>query len=657
MKITACLITKNEENNIKSCLDSVKRIVDEIIVVDTGSCDQTIEIAKAYGAKLHQYEWKQDFAAARNFALSKAAGNWIIFLDADEYFDQSCRDNILNMIKLADTQKFDAIASFMNNVEKNSNNKTINSFVSVRIFRKDPNIMYRGSIHEAIYHTERELKVLDAVEVLKIIHTGYSVSEVKNKNKGQRNLELLLAELEHRPKDSDLCFYVSEAFALNGNYEESLNYAYKTIQYNNAKNRGVYQKNYSNMIDMMIALRYSKEIIKKTCLEAILKYPNYPDFYVFLGDIYRNDNQYYDAIETYNLAIENMQNIVISQARAHLNIDKILEKLGTLYYTIEEFNLCVKSYAEALKFNPYNLNALINMISILSKHEQNEAVVKFLSRIYDFASDKDILYLFKGALYSKNTVIAKSTYDLAKERFSKDIFTKLKSDFAYFMLLQHNYASAFEMYKELFNQTNDIKYRNKLLLIHLIATYRNYNPGEQRFDLPFEDATIINYFYTNEHVSLLSDDVSTVTSIIKDFCQLSEQSLLVDLFEKPLDIYVLFEIAECLHLCEDYNMALHFYKLFLQQGIEHISSSESSKTNVRIAECLKNVGNIQLALIYIEDAYFQNERSYYIFQLWIILCEKADNREMLAKVLKKAYSYHSDSNFIRQKMCELGLTL
>ncbi len=82
--LSLCMIVKNEEENIGRCLASVKPVVDEMIVVDTGSTDRTIDIAKAFGAQVYDFEWTNNFAEARNFSLSKAAGDWILVLDADE---------------------------------------------------------------------------------------------------------------------------------------------------------------------------------------------------------------------------------------------------------------------------------------------------------------------------------------------------------------------------------------------------------------------------------------------------------------------------------------------------------------------------------------------------------------------------------------------
>ena len=86
VEISACVITKNEEKNLGRWLKSMRVAADEMIVVDTGSTDRTCELARAAGAKLYHFTWRDDFAAAKNYAIEQAKGRWILFLDADEYF-------------------------------------------------------------------------------------------------------------------------------------------------------------------------------------------------------------------------------------------------------------------------------------------------------------------------------------------------------------------------------------------------------------------------------------------------------------------------------------------------------------------------------------------------------------------------------------------
>ena len=94
MKLSACYIVKDAANALGKSLQSLRDSVDEIIVVDTGSVDASMETARQAGAKVYSYSWQDDFAAARNFALGKAGGDWIVFLDADEYLSPETADNL-----------------------------------------------------------------------------------------------------------------------------------------------------------------------------------------------------------------------------------------------------------------------------------------------------------------------------------------------------------------------------------------------------------------------------------------------------------------------------------------------------------------------------------------------------------------------------------
>ncbi len=91
MKFSLCMIVKNEEAVLANCLDSLADIMDEVIIVDTGSTDKTKEIASKYTENIYDYEWQDDFAAARNFAFSKATGDYIYSADADEVLDEENR--------------------------------------------------------------------------------------------------------------------------------------------------------------------------------------------------------------------------------------------------------------------------------------------------------------------------------------------------------------------------------------------------------------------------------------------------------------------------------------------------------------------------------------------------------------------------------------
>ena len=146
MQISACVIVKNEAENISTCLESVQKIVQQIIVVDTGSTDHTVDLAKKYGAEVYHYEWNNDFSAAKNFALGKAKGDWVIFLDADEYISAETAGNVPNIIKQYG-KGCDGFITHMSNIDLDDDNRLIDEFFITRIFRRDPNLCFAGTVH------------------------------------------------------------------------------------------------------------------------------------------------------------------------------------------------------------------------------------------------------------------------------------------------------------------------------------------------------------------------------------------------------------------------------------------------------------------------------------------------------------------------------
>ena len=112
IKISACVIVKNEEKNLPRWLESMRRIADEIVVVDTGSTDRTVDLAKAAGARVFSFAWIDDFAAAKNFALEKATGDWVVFPDADEYFTAADSSKVREWIRRRSAQRYHAGAGF-----------------------------------------------------------------------------------------------------------------------------------------------------------------------------------------------------------------------------------------------------------------------------------------------------------------------------------------------------------------------------------------------------------------------------------------------------------------------------------------------------------------------------------------------------------------
>lgn len=188
MKISACVIVKNEAKNIQQWLTSMKGFADEIIVVDTGSVDETKQLAQQAGARVIDYPWQDDFAAAKNFAIDHAKGEWIVFLDADEYFAPKTVEKLRGFLMRIDRYRdIAAVLCRLINIDADNNNRFITSFMQLRIFRNLSQLRYVGAIHETLVIPTG--KKIEMAKDLVVYHTGYSASIVKKKLR--RNLAML----------------------------------------------------------------------------------------------------------------------------------------------------------------------------------------------------------------------------------------------------------------------------------------------------------------------------------------------------------------------------------------------------------------------------------------------------------------------------------
>lgn len=216
--ISLCMIIKNEEKYLTECLESVKNVVDEIIIVDTGSTDNSIDIAKNYNARIFSFEWIKDFSAARNFSIAQATGDWILYLDADERLDQS---SISELKKLTTTKQKIAYNCTVRNLDSEIGRD--NSMRYPRLFPNYEGIQFTGKVHEQISPSLKEKGIEILSSNILIIHVGYNVSLEKKKQKAKRNLELLLEEYFVN-KSPYFAYQLGLTYQILGDVDNAINY-------------------------------------------------------------------------------------------------------------------------------------------------------------------------------------------------------------------------------------------------------------------------------------------------------------------------------------------------------------------------------------------------------------------------------------------------
>ena len=204
--ISLCMMVRNEERNLPRCLDSVRGLVRESIVVDTGSTDATPRIAASYGAQVVPFDFTiVDFAAARNCALERARGRWILVLDADETLDKSSASGIERVVALHEHAGY-----YLERHNRSTDSKSAFTDYVVRLFRNRPEHRYRGRVHEtidaSILSGGGRLRQTD----IRIDHE-FSADPEARRRKNHRYIEILKEEIAADPNDdSRLDFLAAE---------------------------------------------------------------------------------------------------------------------------------------------------------------------------------------------------------------------------------------------------------------------------------------------------------------------------------------------------------------------------------------------------------------------------------------------------------------
>lgn len=473
LKLSACVITKNEEKNIAIWLHCMKKIVDEIIVVDTGSDDQTIMLAENAGAKVYRYSWQSDFAAAKNFALEKATGDWILFLDADEYFTNETIEEVPRYLrKIHDNKKIDALLCRLVNVDADDGNRIINTVQSLRIFRNNKMLRYQGKVHETLRRIGAPLQLAKMEAEVEIYHTGYSRRLIKKKL--ERNLEMLLEDIGKQGEKPWHYAYLADCYYGLEDYDKTIYYAAKAIA---AKviALGTESSIYRRLIDAMaLSGKESGKIIEEI-RAARNKFPQLPEFAWNEGEMLFQSGDYITAerclLEA--LRLYNEQNKTEETGSFAGRVNLLYYRLGKLAVIKNEKEKALEYYLLSLqkyRYNEYVLkdfyrllrrNDPINIISCFkSIYEATRRDIKFISQsLVEYPLDRVYLYYTQKLqkLYKEmdtdlltGGLLAAGKYEAVVEKISQELRTAYA--FMIASIVMHDEPARYQVLKILLPQ-------------------------------------------------------------------------------------------------------------------------------------------------------------------------------------------------------------
>ena len=382
--LSLCMIVKNEEANLPRCLKSVKGAVDEIIIVDTGSTDRTVEIAAAMGAKVTRAGWNNNFSEARNASLELAAGKWIIFLDADEELAAESRQALRQLLENNSPEKERIEGYFVkivNYIGEAGKAETCSDLV-FRIFRNCPRYRFQGTIHEQIANTilqENPQAKFQTAEEVVIKHYGYLDDQVSGKDKIQRNLAIIKNELSEQPENHLLRYHYGVELFRARQYKEAAEEFSRASACISPR-----ALLFPKLIRYRVMAYYSSRQFKQALAaakEGLGLFPQYPDLYYYCGLIYLEEKEYRHAYQaflkaaslppppTHYASFEGVRTF-----RAHYCLGQICE-------TFIEEEEAIKFYLQSLREHPGFTPPLERIIYLLNPRENPDYALNCLEKV------------------------------------------------------------------------------------------------------------------------------------------------------------------------------------------------------------------------------------------------------------------------------------
>lgn len=300
MVLSLCMIVKDEEKCLGRCLESVKYKVDEIILVDTGSTDNTIKIAERYGAEIFYFPWNGSFSDARNYSIRQAQGDWILILDADD--ELRCEaDELRELVKESAADAYNC--EIINYVGDETDCDVVRSR-NIRLVRNHKGYFYYNKIHEQISGSILSINSSAAIFScnIKIYHHGYRDSYIEDKRKRDRNTTILENELRQCPACVSTLYYLASEYCRSGNIKEAIDlYERAYLSFNPKEEFG------PSMILRMACCymeleRYSEALV--LCDAGLQYYPKFTDLEYVKGEIYRETGNKELALRHYKRCCE-----------------------------------------------------------------------------------------------------------------------------------------------------------------------------------------------------------------------------------------------------------------------------------------------------------------------------------------------------------------
>ncbi|RJX20675.1 MAG: glycosyltransferase [Ammonifex sp.] len=389
-KVSLCTVVKNEAEYLSRCLSSAKKAADEIIVVDTGSSDETVRIAGSFGAKIYHLTGAEDAGAAWKFAFEKATGDWIIFLETDEELVDGDGPKLRSLLSRGDADGY-----YLREVNYIGKEPGLDAVVGAafRVFRNDPRYFKIA----APEHIVASIQAQDAKIILsdvRINHCGCLNRSSRDKKKIKDDLAILEEEVVKRPDDKFTRFNLGVKYMCLEQHDKALKEfqsAFKNIALNEAAHAPALVRNIALCLKELKRFREALQVLD----DAVLVYPDYIDLLFLVGCVYVELKDCSAAAKAYQECIKKGEADKCWTSQPGVGSYRAWFGLGRSYERIGYWEGAVQAYTNALKGNEFLEGPVYGLGRILIGREDDAGVKAFFERHLD-TDDSEALSVLGG---------------------------------------------------------------------------------------------------------------------------------------------------------------------------------------------------------------------------------------------------------------------
>ncbi|MBE7444557.1 MAG: tetratricopeptide repeat protein [Planctomycetia bacterium] len=394
--LSACMIVKNEEKFLFQCLESIKNAVDEIIIVDTGSTDKTIEIAQSFGAIIHHHPWKNSFSEARNHSLSYANCDWILQIDADETLEHADIPLLHNLICV---DSYNAIFVAIYSELPGGRSK----HYYTRVFR-------RGKAYfEGIVHNQLIFEGASLQSEIRFYHYGYNLTEHEMQNKYKRTGNLLREQLAENPDNIFIMTNLIRNYRNEYNFnkvielgEKGLKLLVSQTDFNSCNQR---QRIY---IDLVYAFINTNQLdrAEEICEDAIKEHNDSLDILFVMGEILLRREKFNDALICFKkyLIMKDRENkkptFNLSIVDAYYYEHKAYDNIGVCYERLNLINEAEVAYKKAISLKNKEPQYYSNLAQLYIAHNDIDKAGDITTTAINMGIANDSIYLLTGKIQS-----------------------------------------------------------------------------------------------------------------------------------------------------------------------------------------------------------------------------------------------------------------